>query len=43
MNAVHHYIRTHELDCDFRFDTGKVVLGKRKPEIRILKDARSLY
>ena len=43
MNAVQHYIRTHELECDFRFDMGKVVLGKRKPEISILKDARSLY
>ena len=38
MNAVQHYMDENELDFDFRFDIGKVVLGKGKPEIRILEE-----
>ena len=43
MNAVQHYMETHEFDCDFRFDMGEVVLGKGKTEIRILEKALSVY
>ena len=42
MNAVQHYMKTHELDCDIRFDIGEVMLGKGKPEIRILEEVFSL-
>ena len=35
MNAMHHYIESHELNCNFRFDIGEVVLGKGKPKINI--------
>ena len=38
MNAVQHYMDVNELDCDFRFDVGEVVLGRGKPEIRILEE-----
>ena len=43
MNAVQHYMDVNELDCDFRFDIGEVVLGRGKPEIRILEEAISVY
>ena len=43
MNAIQHYMKTHELDCDIRFDMGEVMLGKGKPEIRILKEVFSVY
>ena len=43
MNAVQHYMDVNELDCDFRFDVGEVVLGKGKPEIRILEEALLVY
>jgi len=43
MNAIQHYVETHKLECKFRFDVGEVILGKGKPEIRILKEAFSLY
>ncbi len=43
MNASQHYMDVNELDCDFRFDVGEVVLGKGKPEIRILEEALSIY
>jgi putative endonuclease len=38
MNAVQHYMDVNELDCDFRFDVGEVVLGRENPEIRILEE-----
>ena len=38
MNAVQHYMDVNELDCDFRFDMGEVMLGRGKPEIRILEE-----
>ena len=38
MNAVQHYMDSHELDCDFRFDAAEVILGSRKPQIQIIKD-----
>ena len=38
INAIQHYMETHKLGCDFRCDVGEVVLGKVKPEIRILKE-----
>jgi len=43
MNAVQYYMDVNELNCDFRFDVGEVVLGKGKPEIRILEEALSVY
>ena len=43
MNAVQHYMDVHDLDCDFRFDLGEVVLGRGKPEIRILEEALLVY
>ena len=43
MNAVQHYMDVNELDCDFRFDVGEVVLGRGKPEIRILEEALLVY
>ena len=43
MNAVQHYMDSNELDCDFRFDIGEVMLGKGKPKIKILKEALSVY
>jgi len=43
MNAVQHYMDVNELDCDFRFDVGEVVLRGRKPDIRILEEAFSVY
>ena len=43
MNAVQHYMKTKELDCDFRFDVGEVILGKGKPEIRILEEVTPVY
>ena len=42
MNAIQYYMETHELECDFRFDIGQVVLGKGKPEITIQKQAISI-
>jgi hypothetical protein len=30
------------LDCDFRFNVGEVVLGRGKPEIRIIEEALSV-
>ena len=42
MNAVQHYMKTHGLDCDIRFDMGEVKLGKGKPEIRIMKEVFSV-
>ena len=38
MNAIQHYMDTNELKSDFRFDTGKVILGKGKPKIKILAE-----
>ena len=43
MNAILHYMDVNELDCDFRFDIGEVVLGGGKPEIRSLEEALSVY
>ena len=43
MNAVLHYMEVNELDSDFRFDIGKVILGKGKPEISIQKEALSSH
>ena len=43
MIAVKHYMETHELNCEFRFDLGEVILGKRKPEIRILNEVHFEY
>ena len=43
MNAIQHYMDVNELDCDFRFDVGTVVLGKGKPEIRISEEALLVY
>lgn len=43
MIAVQHYMETHGLDCDFRFDVGEVLLGEGKPIIKILKEALSVY
>ena len=43
MNAVQHYMDVNELDCDFRFDMGEVVLGSGKPEIRILEETLLVY
>ena len=43
MNAVQHYMDVNELDCDFRFDVGEVVLGKGKPKIRILEETLLVY
>ena len=43
MNAVQHYMDVNELDCDFRFDVGTVVLGKGKPEISISEEALLVY
>ena len=43
MNAVQHYMESHKLNCDFRFDVGEVMLGKGETEIRILEEALSLY
>ena len=37
MNAVQYYKDKNELEGDFRFDVGEVVLGKGKPKIKILK------
>ena len=42
VDAVQHYMKTNELDCDFRFDMGEVKLGKGKPEIRIMKEVFSV-
>ena len=42
LNAVQNYMDSNDLDYDFRFDIGEVVLGKGKPEIRILKEALSV-
>ena len=38
MNAVQHYMDSHELDCDFRFDVAEVILGSGKPQIQIIKE-----
>ena len=38
-----HYMDTNELESDFRFDTGKVILGKGKPKIKILAETISVY
>ncbi len=43
MNAVQHYMDVNELDCDFRFDVGEVILGREKPEIKILEEALLVY
>ena len=42
-NAVQYYMETKELDCDFRFNVGEVVLSKEKPEIRIIEEALLVY
>ena len=43
MNAVQHYMDSHELDCDFRFDVAEVILGSGKPQINIIKDGMTGY
>ena len=43
MNAVQHYMDVNKLDCDFRFDMGEVLLGRGKPEIRILEESLLVY
>ena len=43
MNTVQHYMDVNELDGDFRFDIGEVLLGRGKPEIRILEEALLVY
>ena len=43
MNAVQHYMDSHELDCDFRFDVAEVILGSGKPQIQIIKDGITGY
>ena len=43
MNAVQHYMDVNELNCDFRFDVGEVVLGRGKPEIKIIEKALLVY
>ena len=43
MNAVQHYMDSHELDCDFRFDVAEVILGSGKPQIEIIKDGITGY
>jgi len=43
MNAVQHFMDENELDCDFRFDVGEVMLGKGRPKIRILEEAIPVY
>ncbi|SVC48276.1 uncharacterized protein METZ01_LOCUS301130 [marine metagenome] len=43
MNAVQHYMDSHELDCDFRFDVAEVILGSGKPQIQIIKDGMTGY
>ena len=39
MSIVQDYMDTNELDCDFRIGLGEVVLGKGKPDIRIIGEA----
>ena len=43
MNAVQHYMDTNELDCDFRFDVAEVVIGKGKPQIKLIKNGMTGY
>ena len=43
LNAVQHYMGSNELDGDFRFDIGEVILGRGKPEIRIFEETVSVY
>ena len=43
MDTIQNYIDKNELDCDFRFNLGKVVLGQGKPKIRILEETLSVY
>ena len=43
MNGVQHYMDSHELDCDFRFDVAEVILGYGKPQIQIIKDGITGY
>ena len=43
INAFQHYMEIHELDCNFRFDMGEVILGTGKPSIKILKEALSTH
>ena len=43
MNAVQHYMDSHELDCDFRFDVAEVILGSGNPQINIIKDGMTGY
>ena len=43
LDAVLHYMEANELDSDFRFDIGKVILGKGKPKISIQKEALSIH
>ena len=42
INIIQHYMDENELDCDFRFDIGEVVLGKGKSEIRIIEGTLSI-
>ena len=43
MNAVLHYMEVNALESDFRFDIGKVILGKGRPKISIQKEALSIH